>query len=103
MSDLFLEELGLPAPDVSLGVGSGSQAVQTGRILMAFEEVCLQKQPSLVVVAGDVNSTLACALAGQQAPHSGRARRSRPSILRSRNAGRNQPRPHDHSPISTLY
>ncbi len=66
MSDLFLEELGLPAPDVSLGVGSGSQAVQTGRILMAFEEVCLQKQPSLVVVAGDVNSTLACALAASK-------------------------------------
>jgi UDP-N-acetylglucosamine 2-epimerase (non-hydrolysing) len=66
MSDVFLEELGLPSPDVSLGVGSGSQAVQTGRILMAFEDVCLQKQPSLVVVAGDVNSTLACALAASK-------------------------------------
>jgi UDP-N-acetylglucosamine 2-epimerase (non-hydrolysing) len=66
MSDLFFEELDLPAPDAYLGVGSGSQAVQTGRIMMAFEEVCLQKRPSLVVVAGDVNSTLACALAASK-------------------------------------
>ena len=66
MSELFFEELGLPAPDVYLGVGAGSQAVQTGRIMMAFEEVCLLKQPSVVVVAGDVNSTLACALAASK-------------------------------------
>jgi UDP-N-acetylglucosamine 2-epimerase (non-hydrolysing) len=66
MSALFFEELGLPSPDEYLGVGSGSQAIQTARIMMAFEGVCLQKQPSLVVVAGDVNSTLACALAASK-------------------------------------
>jgi UDP-N-acetylglucosamine 2-epimerase (non-hydrolysing) len=62
MSDIFFEELGMPRPDVFLGVGSGTHAEQTARIMMGFETVCLQYQPSLVVVAGDVNSTLACAL-----------------------------------------
>jgi UDP-N-acetylglucosamine 2-epimerase (non-hydrolysing) len=66
MSALFFEELGLPTPDVYLGVGSGSQAVQTAHVMTAFENVCLEKQPSLVVVAGDVNSTLACALAASK-------------------------------------
>jgi UDP-N-acetylglucosamine 2-epimerase (non-hydrolysing) len=63
MSDVFLSELGLPAPDVSLGVGSGSHAAQTARALVGVEEVLLEHRPALVVVSGDVNSTLAAALA----------------------------------------
>lgn len=62
MSDIFLRDLGLPLPDIFLAVGSGSHADQTARIMMAFEAVCLKYEPSLVVVGGDVNSTLACAL-----------------------------------------
>jgi UDP-N-acetylglucosamine 2-epimerase (non-hydrolysing) len=63
MSDQFFIDLGLPKPDVHLGVGSGSQAVQTAQILEKFEQVLLRERPSIVVVVGDVNSTLACALA----------------------------------------
>jgi UDP-N-acetylglucosamine 2-epimerase (non-hydrolysing) len=63
MSAVFFDELGLPSPDVYLGVGSDSQGKQTARILSAFEDVCLEYKPELVVVGGDVNSTLACALA----------------------------------------
>lgn len=62
MSTVFAEELGLPSPDVYLGVGSGSHAEQTGRVMVAFERVCQQHAPDVVVVGGDVNSTLACAL-----------------------------------------
>ena len=63
MSDVFFTELGMPRPDRSLNVGSGTHAVQTARILEAFEAVLLEERPELVLVAGDVNSTLACALA----------------------------------------
>ena len=62
MSDHFFDDLELPKPDVDLGVGSGSHAEQTARIMMAFEKVLLEEQPNIVVVVGDVNSTLACAL-----------------------------------------
>ena len=62
MSDRFFVELGLPKPDVYLGVGSGSHAVQTAQILKQFEGVLLREKPQVVVVVGDVNSTLACAL-----------------------------------------
>jgi UDP-N-acetylglucosamine 2-epimerase (non-hydrolysing) len=63
MSDIFLRELGLPRPDVFLGVGSGTHAEQTARALIGVEGVLLEEQPALVVVPGDVNSTLAGALA----------------------------------------
>jgi len=63
MSQVFFEELGMPEPDVYLGVGSGSHAQQTARVLEAMESICLERRPTLVVVAGDVNSTLAAALA----------------------------------------
>ncbi|HET7231573.1 MAG TPA: UDP-N-acetylglucosamine 2-epimerase (non-hydrolyzing) [Longimicrobium sp.] len=62
MSDAFFADLGLPEPDFHLGVGSGSHAVQTARVMEAFEPVLLQVRPDWVVVVGDVNSTLACAL-----------------------------------------
>lgn len=62
MSDVFFEQLGIPAPDVDLGVGSGSHAVQTAKVMVAFEGHCLESRPDLVVVVGDVNSTLACTL-----------------------------------------
>lgn len=62
MSAALLADLGAPAPDVLLDVGSASHAVQTARILERFEPVLLARRPSWVVVVGDVNSTLACAL-----------------------------------------
>lgn len=62
MSDAFFRDLDLPAPDVNLGVGSGSHAVQTGKIMVEFEPVLDQRKPDWVLVYGDVNSTVACAL-----------------------------------------
>jgi UDP-N-acetylglucosamine 2-epimerase (non-hydrolysing) len=62
MSDIFLEELGVPAPDHLLGVGSGSHAQQTARIMERLEPVLEAEKPDLVIVPGDVNSTLASAL-----------------------------------------
>ena len=62
MSDQFFQDLGLPEPDAYLGVGSGSHAQQTARIMEAFEPCLTQMRPDLVVVVGDVNSTVACAL-----------------------------------------
>jgi UDP-N-acetylglucosamine 2-epimerase (non-hydrolysing) len=62
MSKIFFDELGLPKPDSYLGVGSGTHAVQTAQVMMRFEEVVLDQKPDLVLVYGDVNSTLAAAL-----------------------------------------
>lgn len=62
MSDAFLRDLELPEPDVCLEVGSASQAAQTAAIMQKFEPVLLTEKPDWVVVVGDVNSTLACAL-----------------------------------------
>jgi UDP-N-acetylglucosamine 2-epimerase (non-hydrolysing) len=62
MSDSFFEDLKMPQPDVNLGVGSGSHAVQTGEIMKRFEPVLLEEAPDMVLVAGDVNSTIACSL-----------------------------------------
>ena len=63
MSTVFADELQLPTPDLYLNVGSGSHAEQTARVMVAFEQACRAHRPELVVVGGDVNSTLACALA----------------------------------------
>lgn len=62
MSDQFFSDLGIPAPDVNLEVGSGSHAKQTAQIMAKFEPVCESEKPDWVIVVGDVNSTLACAL-----------------------------------------
>jgi UDP-N-acetylglucosamine 2-epimerase (non-hydrolysing) len=62
MSDVFFVELGLPKPDEFLGVGSGTHAEQTAKVMLAFEPVLQKYEPDVVVVVGDVNSTLACAL-----------------------------------------
>jgi len=63
MSEVFFRDLNLPHPDIHLGVGSGTHAEQTANVLLRFEPVLLEHQPDWIVVYGDVNSTLACALA----------------------------------------
>ncbi len=62
MSGSFFSDLNLPKPDIHLGIGSGSHAVQTAEIMKKFEQVLLAEKPDVVVLVGDVNSTLACAL-----------------------------------------
>lgn len=62
MSEAFFEDLQIPKPDFFLGVGSGSHAEQTARVMVEFEKVLEKERPDLVVVVGDVNSTVACAL-----------------------------------------
>jgi UDP-N-acetylglucosamine 2-epimerase (non-hydrolysing) len=62
LSRVFFDELNIPEPDINLGVGSGSHGEQTGKIMIAFERIALEQKPDLVIVVGDVNSTLACAL-----------------------------------------
>ncbi len=62
MSASFFRDLGMPTPDINLEVGSGTHAEQTARVMLAFEPVLLAEKPDWVVVVGDVNSTLACAL-----------------------------------------
>ena len=66
MSKVFFRDLRIPDPDIFLGVGSGSHAEITAKIMIEFEKVCLKNNPRLVIVAGDVNSTLACALAAKK-------------------------------------
>jgi UDP-N-acetylglucosamine 2-epimerase (non-hydrolysing) len=62
MSQVFFDQLKIPPPDIYLGVGSGSHAEQTAKVMIAFEKVLLEDRPDVVVVVGDVNSTLACAI-----------------------------------------
>jgi UDP-N-acetylglucosamine 2-epimerase (non-hydrolysing) len=62
MSKIFFEDLGLPHPDFYLGVGSGSHAEQTAKVMIEFEKTLLKEKPDLVIVVGDVNSTVACTL-----------------------------------------
>ncbi|TKJ41567.1 UDP-N-acetylglucosamine 2-epimerase (non-hydrolyzing) [candidate division LCP-89 bacterium B3_LCP] len=66
MVDFFFADLDIPKPDISLGVGSGSHAQQTAKVMMEFEPVCLEREPDLILVVGDVNSTLACSLVGSK-------------------------------------
>jgi len=62
MSKIFFEDLRLPEPDFYLGVGSGTHAEQTGKVMIEFEKILLKEKPDLVLVVGDVNSTIACSL-----------------------------------------
>lgn len=62
MSDIFFRQLGMPKPDINLEVGSASHAVMTAKIMIEFEQVVLLEKPDLVMVYGDVNSTIACAM-----------------------------------------
>ena len=66
MSDAFFADLGMPKPDFHLGVGSGSHAEQTGGVMIAYEKIARQNPPGWTVVVGDVNSTMACALAAKK-------------------------------------
>jgi UDP-N-acetylglucosamine 2-epimerase (non-hydrolysing) len=66
MSDAFFKDLGLPEPDLHLGVGSGTHAEQTGHVMIAYEKALLKTRPDLAVVVGDVNSTMACSLAASK-------------------------------------
>lgn len=66
MSDVFFEQLGLRPPDRSLGVGSGGHGYMTGKIMIEFEKVCEELHPALVIVVGDVNSTIAAALVARK-------------------------------------
>lgn len=70
LSDVFFRDLGLPAPGITLEVGSGSHGVQTARVLERFEKAVVEGQPDLVIVVGDVNSTIACALAAGKVVYS---------------------------------
>ncbi|MFC1814842.1 non-hydrolyzing UDP-N-acetylglucosamine 2-epimerase [Thermodesulfobacteriota bacterium] len=63
MSDAFFQDLNLPEPDLHLGVGSGTHAEQTGQVMIAYEKALLGQRPDLVIVVGDVNSTMAATLA----------------------------------------
>ena len=63
MSDVFFQDLGLPEPDIHLGVGSGSHAEQTGQVMIGYEKILRESRPDMVIVVGDVNSTVACTLA----------------------------------------
>jgi UDP-N-acetylglucosamine 2-epimerase (non-hydrolysing) len=64
MSDAFLADLGLPEPDFHLGIGSGSHAEQTGRVMIEYGRIAETHRPDWLIVVGDVNSTLACAITG---------------------------------------
>lgn len=66
MSKIFFDNLGIPKPDYFLNVGSGSHALQTAKIMIEFEKVILKEKPILVIVVGDVNSTIACALVAKK-------------------------------------
>ncbi len=67
MSEVFFEELGIPTPDVHFNCGGGTHAAQTARIMEAFESHCAAEHPDAVVVVGDVNSTMACAIVAKKA------------------------------------
>lgn len=66
MSDTFFEELNIPAPDINLGCGGGTQAEQTAHIMVAFEQYLMQHPTDLVMVVGDVTSTMACSIAAKK-------------------------------------
>ena len=83
MSDAFFADLRLPEPDIHLGIGSGTHAEQTGQVMIAYEKVLAEHRPDMVIVVGDVNSTIACTLAAAKItykPSTTRPARQRPLI-----------------------
>jgi len=66
MNEVFFEELGIPKPDLCLEAGGGSHASQTAKVMIGFESLCLQERPDCVLVVGDVNSTMACAIVAKK-------------------------------------
>ncbi|WP_439849176.1 UDP-N-acetylglucosamine 2-epimerase [Thioalkalicoccus limnaeus] len=66
LSGAFFDQLGIPAPDVNLEVGSGTQAEQTAAIMTRYERLLLEARSDLCLVVGDVTSTMACAIAGRE-------------------------------------
>ena len=94
MSDAFFSDLGLPTPEHNLGIGSGSHAEQTGGVMIAYEKLCLAHRPDWVVVVGDVNSTIACCLAANEARIARRSSRGGLAQPRPHHAGGNQPAGH---------
>ena len=66
LSDTFFTQLNIPLPDINFGVGSGSHAVQTANIMVKYEEILLKGSSDLVIVVGDVNSTMACAIVAKK-------------------------------------
>ena len=78
MSDVFFQDLGLPEPDLHLGVGSGTHAEQSGQVMIAYEKVLLESPPDLVIVVGDVNSTMACTIAAVKISYKSAGSKSNP-------------------------
>ncbi len=78
MSDVFFQDLGLPKPDLHLGVGSGTHAEQSGQVMIAYEKVLLESRPDLVIVVGDVNSTMACTIAAVKISYKSAGSKSTP-------------------------
>lgn len=66
MSDTFFDDLQLPSPHFHLGVGGGSHAEQVGKVMIEYEALCLKERPDLVIVVGDVNATMACAITAKK-------------------------------------
>jgi UDP-N-acetylglucosamine 2-epimerase (non-hydrolysing) len=78
MFDVFFQDLGLPEPDLHLGVGSGTHAEQSGQVMIAYEKVLLESRPDLVIVVGDVNSTMACTIAAVKISYKSAGSKSNP-------------------------
>ena len=81
MSENFFEDLGIPRPDINLNVGSGSHAIQTAEIMKRFEPILLKEMPDVLLVVGDVNSTIACALVAAKVQYPIEHAFSRPIIV----------------------
>jgi UDP-N-acetylglucosamine 2-epimerase (non-hydrolysing) len=75
MSGSFFSDLSLPKPDVHMGIGSGSHAAQTAEIMKKFEEIVMAERPEILIVVGDVNSTVACALVASKISFDGAGNR----------------------------
>jgi UDP-N-acetylglucosamine 2-epimerase (non-hydrolysing) len=81
MSDVFFQDLGLPEPDLHLGIGGGSHADQAGKVMIEYEKVLLETEPDLVIVVGDVNATMACTLAATKISYPSKRINYQPSAI----------------------